>query len=190
MSVVEAQIIKLDEVVSFIKKVPASSFEALNLEVTKTLFEVDATVKSNTALKRRSGSLMRSIKTYTSGESISSYKSGIYSDCVYAITHEQGATIRAKRAYTGVKGGPYLNIPTAENKTAAGVQRMPAKTVFSQGGYVLEYKPNKYGVMLNGTMMFTLHKSVTVPARLGLVSTVEDSVPTLLSRIAMLIGEE
>lgn len=187
---VRADVVNLKEVTDFVKSLPSSIFKTYKTELARTLFEADASIKENTDLQRRSGVLMSSITTRIEGTSFANLKADIYTDSVYARIHEEGGEVKAKNAYHGVMGGPYLNIPTSSNKTAAGVQRMTPKTVFARGGLIVEYKQGKYGVMLNGTMMFTLHKSVTIPAGLHMVSSVEDTVPTFLSRVRDAIGEE
>ena len=107
---------------------------------------------------------------------------------MYAPTHEFGATIKAKNAYKGVPGGPYLNIPTRNNKTPAGVTMLQAREVFNQGGYIAKFKSGRYGVMMDGQLMFSLHKEVEIPKRLKMIETAEGEIPTMLSRIAAAVG--
>jgi len=186
---VEAKAVNLKEVSDYIKQFPASTFTVYKKEMTRTLLEADTKIKTQTELKRRSGALMRSITTESQGTSFNDYFASIYTDMEYAPIQEDGGVIKAKKAYRKVPGGPYLNIPTQVNKTAAGVMRMTPKEVFSRGGRVVQCRPGKWGVILNGKMMFTLHKQVTIPARLHMVESVEDTVPTLLARLQSKLGE-
>jgi len=110
----------------------------------------------------------------------------LYTDSTYAPIHETGGTINAKNAYTGLSGGPYLNIPSSFNKTAAGVMRENARSVFQNGGYIRRKRSGKAPFMVmskDGTPMFWLVKSVDIPARLEFVKTATDEVPTLLSNL-------
>jgi len=106
---------------------------------------------------------------------------------VYAPIHEYGGVIKAARAYRKVPGGPYLNIPASANKTKAGVMRYTAKDVFQMGGYIRRIG-RRWGVMLGKQLMFTLHKEVTIPARLGFRDAVDAEIPTLLSELNRLSG--
>ena len=182
-------VINLTEVVDFLNGLTESTFEIAKTEIATALFNADNSIKNDTELMTRTGNLFQSIQTRVEGNGFSSLQASIYTTSVYAPTHEYGATIRAIDKYMGVPGGPYLNIPTSSNKTAAGVTRKTATQVFSVGGHVVKFKSGKYGVMLNGQVMYTLHKSVEIPARLGMFDKTEAEVPTLLSNIASQIGE-
>lgn len=186
---ISAKVINLQEVADYIKGLPGEAFKDLKRETAKALFQADNNIKSKTELKRRTGTLMKSITTRVEGSDIPSFEASIYTDVIYAPIHEKGGTVRAKNAYRNVPGGPYLNIPTKANKTAAGVQRMTARTVFERGGRIVQFKPFSYGVILDGKVMFTLHKSSKIPARLNMVSSVEEVVPTLLSTLRDTLGE-
>jgi len=108
---------------------------------------------------------------------------------VYTLTQEYGATIKAKKAYRNVPGGPYLNIPTKANKTAAGVTRLTARMVFDRGGYIQRTASKKWGVFLKNQMMFALVKQVDIPPRLGMREAAADEVPTILYKLQQMIGE-
>jgi phage gpG-like protein len=182
-SSIDATVVNLKEVTEYIKSIPAESFDIFKEELAKTLLSADADVKKNTDIETRSGKLMQSITTELTGTDFSNLKASIYTNCIYAPIHEYGGTVRAKKAYLKVPGGPYLNIPTNENKTPAGVMRLGAKEVFNRGGYIAKAGKH-YGVFLNGQMMFTLVSSVTVPPRLHMITSVEGEIPTFLSRMA------
>lgn len=188
---VSTTIVNLDEVSTFLKGLPESSFKVYKTEIARTLFEVDASVKSNTELARRTGTLMRSITTEVSGNSLADLNARVYTTCIYARVHEEGATIRAKNAYKGVPGGPYLNIPGEANKTAAGVTRMQAREVFANGGFIMGKTVMRGGDTPDRRydVMFFLTKEVYIPPRLNLLGTVEGAIPTLLSRITAALGE-
>ena len=186
----EVTTVNLREVMDYLESIPAESFDVAKKEIARSLLAADADIKTNTTLKRRTGNLFKSIKTKVTGNNLSNLRASISTDSIYAPVHEYGATIRAIDKYTGVPGGPYLNIPTDSNKTAAGVTRLQAREVFNQGGNVVKFRSGKYGVMLNGQVMFTLHKKVTIKPRLHMVESAEDQIPTMLSRIAEQIGGE
>jgi len=186
---VQTQVINLKEVSDYIKSFPAETFKDFKREVAISLFDADANIKSNSQLARRTGALMKSMKVTNQGSGFANYQAGISTDMVYAPIQEKGGIVKAKKAYRTLPGGPYLNIPAKANKTPAGVMRMGAKEVFARGGYIIQYKPFKFGVFLNGRLMFTLHKKVTIPPRLNMVKSVEDTVPGLLSRLKDTIGE-
>lgn len=178
----------LGEVQGFLADLPADTFTVAKKEMARTLFEVDTAIKTNGRLKQRSGQLFKSIQTVVGGSDLRTLKASIFTDSVYANIHEHGGEVKAKNAYKGVPGGPYLNIPTKSNKTPAGVTRLQAREVFNRGGYIAKFKSGRYGVMMGGQLMFTLHTSVKIPKRLGMAETSEDAIPTMLSRISAAIG--
>jgi hypothetical protein len=129
--------------------------------------------------------LRRSIRTSIQGETLKTLSGAVFSEKVkYAKIQEKGGTIRAKKAYTGVPGGPYLNIPLSANKTGAGVQRRSAKSVFQSGGFLIRSKRGKFLVMSStGVPMFVLTKKVKIKPRLGMEAAAEDEIPVLLARL-------
>lgn len=187
----EATIKNLKEVSSYIRTLPEDTFGVAKKEIARTLFEVDAKIKTKTTLNRRSGQLFKSIQTDVSGSNLDNLHASVFTDSIYAPPHETGATIKAKNAYLGVPGGPFLNIPGKANKTAAGVMRKTAKQVFDDGGFVMgrtvmrggDDEARRYDVM------FFLKKQVKIPKRLGMIETTEGEVPTILSRIAAAVGQ-
>ncbi len=181
----QVQIQGAQEVKTFLSKLPKRLFDESKLIFQKTAFNIENKTKENATniLSVRTGNLKRSINSKVFGTKISDLNMSIFTagivggaQVVYAPIQEFGGTIRAKNAYKNVPGGPYLNIPAPANKTAAGVQRMGAQEVFNQGGYVAGKV-----VYLNGEPMFWLVKSVTIPARLGMLKAAEDEIPTMLS---------
>jgi len=189
----------LAEVKKYLKQLPERTFKDAKKVFAKAVFSADKKIKDNatTKLKVRTGALRRSIVSVVSGSDLSTLQASVGSaskvggvELVYAPLHEFGDTIRAKKAYKRVPGGPYLNIPTSANKTSAGVTRLQAREVFNQGGRVGKTKKGNYGVLLNGQMMFILKKQVVIPARIGMIKAAEDEIPTILSGLVNLIGED
>lgn len=186
---IEVKVVNLQEIKDYITAIPDDAFQVMKTEIARSLLVADEAIKNNTDLKTRSGSLFKSIRTQVSGNNIASFKASIYTNSVYAPTHQFGAVISAKDKYLKVPGGPYLNIPMAANKTASGVTRLKAREVFNRGGYIAKLNSNKYGVFLGSQLMFVLQRRVTVPKRLNMIEESEKVVPTMLSNIASKIGE-
>lgn len=175
------------EVNAFLRTLPEEIFSLAKAYFQEAAMSADAKIKENATskLKVRTGNLRKSIRFEVSGTTLATIKASIYAagaiganTIVYAPIHEYGGTIKAKNAYKGVPGGPYLNIPADENKTPAGVTRKQAREVFNMGGY----RVGKV-VYLNGVAMFYLVKQVTIKPRLGMVKAVEDEIPTLLDKL-------
>lgn len=194
-------IINLAEVNDYLKKLPERTFDDVKKVFAKAVLRADKQIKENATskqLKRRTGTLGRSVGNSVTGKNLSNLKASVFTRAfdkegkpiVYAPIHEFGGTIKAKNAYKRVPGGPYLNIPTKANKTPSGVQRYSAKYVFQSGGTLKQTKTGKWGVFLDGQMMFFLQKSSKIPARLGMRKAADDEIPTILSELKRLIGEE
>ena len=182
----------LDEVQDLLARLPDLQFTSARKEFQKSALNVHAAVSaritSGTPLHSRTGNLRRSLRFGVSGNNMGELQSFIYSDMVYAPIQETGAqgdnAIKAKRAYSSVPGGPYLNIPLSPNKTPAGVTRMQAREVFNAGGYLVQARSGKWLVRLNDQNMFVLKKEIEFPPRLGMFDAADDEVPHLLSRLA------
>ena len=198
----DVEIVNLKAVGDYLNDMPEETFKDAKEVFQKAVVDADAQVKSNfgSSIQSRSGSLRRSLGMQVSGTSIASLSASIFgaasvggSALKYTLAQEFGAQgpnrIVAKRAYRKVPGGPYLNIPLAANKTAAGVMRMNARQVFSQGGYIAQSKSKNWIVFLKGEPMFVLKKSVELKPRLGMVKAAEDQVPTILSKLQDMIGD-
>ena len=151
-------------------------------------------------MKSRTGLLRKSLKTEVSGNSLGTLRAGIFTakqvggkDVNYAPIQEFGGIVKAKKAYRGVPGGPFLNIPTDANKTPAGVMRYSPREVFTRmGGYIVGqgvYVPAVVSGFADnadetvGVRMFHLVKEVKIPARLGMRAAMDDEIPTLLSQL-------
>jgi len=177
----------LAEVTEFLKNAPEEMYEGAKRELSRSALVVESETKENATndLTVRSGNLRRSIMSEVSGTTLSTLFATTYSASVvdgapiaYARIHEEGGRIKKKNAYKKVPGGPYLNIPSQQNKTPAGVMRLSAKSVFQAGGHI------QGRVVYLGTVpMFFLVKSVRIPARLGMEKAFDREIPTLLSRL-------
>lgn len=176
----------MEEVQAALKRVPDRMFDTAKDAITDAVFAAHkqvATRIQSGPLHSRSGQLGRGNRTEVVGTTLSDLRGSVYNTMEYAPMQEYGGTIVAKNKYMGVPGGPYLNIPTTENKTAAGVMRLGARDVFNAGGYIARRRAGGYGVFLDGKMMFVLTKQVTLPPRLGMREAAEDQVPTLLAAL-------
>lgn len=182
----------LDEVNEYLKNLPEKSFNQAKEVFQDAVLDAANKVKDNATsiLKVRSGALRRSIQQSVTGSSLKNLKASVYSDAgggqnpvVYAPVHELGATITAKKAYARMPGGPFLNIPTANNQHPTGVMKFTAKDVFRMGGHI-----RGRSVWLGNQMMFALKKSVTIQPRLGMIKACEDEIPTILSGLDALLG--
>lgn len=186
-SVFQVEVQGAAEVQTLLKGIPERLYKGAQKAFGKAVFAAHDEVLNNLAgnpLKSRTGALARSMTPEVSGSPLSGLSGRIYSGMIYAPIQEKGGTVVAKNKYMGVPGGPYLNIPTQSNKTAAGVQRMTPQMVFAAGGFVFKRKNGGYGVMLGDTMMFSLVKSVTIKGGLGMVKAADNQIPTLLSDLA------
>lgn len=189
-----------EEVSRFVDRMPDYLYDEARKIFADRAARAHAQVQENTRtkLKRRTGQLARSIKFQVSGGDLRTLEASVYAsktvgseEIVYAKTHEFGATIRAKRAYKNVPGGPYLNIPTDNNKTTAGVTRLSAREVFNQGGYLQRFPSGRWGVVQPGVgLMYILVKQVKIPARLGMRDAVDAQLPGLMDDLRYLRWSE
>ena len=183
----------LEKVQRYVKALPEDAFEDAKGAFQTAALEAANQVKAMPDLHVRSGALRRSIEQEVSGSTLNDLFASIYSakgsgtdEVIYAPIHEFGGTIRPIDKYLWVKGGPYLNIPTEANKTAAGVTRYKARELFNMGAVVAGK-----AVIVGDQIMMTLVKGpVRIPPRLGMRDAAEDQIPTLLSTLQDLIGED
>jgi len=177
----------LEEAAEYLEGIPPELFGQSKEILKQRTFSAQRKVTNNLrggSLQSRSGQLRKSIRTQNTGTDLDSLRSGIFSKgVIYAPLQEYGDKVTAKNAYKNVPGGPYLNIPTDANKTASGVMRKSARDVFSEGGFIVKFKSGGYGVMLDDELMFTLHREVEVPARLGMRDAMAHEIPILLSNL-------
>lgn len=210
---VEISVSGFVEVQELLRNMPDTVFENTKKVFGKNVRTIHKKVLSqlkdaSSPLVNRTGALARSIRTSNKGNDINTLYSAIYTDSKYAPVHELGSTgllggpITAKRAYSNVPGGPYLNIPLSNNKTEAGVMRESAREIFNAGGYIMKSKRGNWLVMKPTGMittdrdgrkvnvavpMFVLKKSVSIPARLKMLITADEEMPTLLSSLNQVI---
>jgi len=170
---------------AYLEGLPSSMFQAAKQAISSAVANTHERVVTNTALHRRTGALMRSIHTETHGGDLRSLGGSVFSRGTrYASIQETGGVVRAKRAYRGVPGGAYLNIPLPLNKTASGATRKTARQVFQAGGTIVKSRRGNYIVLSNiGTPMFVLKKQVTIPARLGMQKAADDEIAPLMVRM-------
>lgn len=197
---IQVEIKNLREIEEYLDQLPEEAFDDAKRTFAKYILKAQTIVERNTKwrLKKRTGSLSRSIGTQVKGTSLKTLDASIFSrfnvgaaEVVYAPIHEFGGTINAIRAYARVPGGPYLNIPTKANQTPAGVTRLQPREVFFAGlGHIRRTKSGKWGVFIANTMMFVLVKRVHIPPRLGMRTAVDRQVSPLLRELAELIGRD
>lgn len=190
MAELDVAVVGIDEVVTLLKDMPEELFKNSKKEIARSTFNTQAAITKPmkvgaNGLQSRTGNLARSIQTSVTGTKLEDLRGRVFTDSLYAPIHEKGGLITAKRAYKGLAGGPFLNIPADANKTPAGVMRETARTVFATGGYIIKINAAKarYAVIKNGKVMFWLVKSVRIKASLNMVKSAEDEVPTLLSNL-------
>lgn len=193
------EVTNLKLVNQYLKNLPEDTFKDAKLVFSKAVLAADRRVKLlfGRRLISRTGMLRRSIRTSVTGVNLKNLRASLYSAAsvagtpvVYAPIQELGGTVEAINKYVGVPGGPYLNIPTGSNKTAAGVMRKTAKMVFEEGGYIQKTRADNWGVFLGSKMMFVLKKKVHIPPRLSMTVSMERQVPTILSSLSSMIGED
>lgn len=189
----------LAEVNQYLDRIPENAFDDAEVIFQKAVLKADKRVKSffGVRLKVRTGMLRRSLRTSITGTKLSNLRASFYSaanvgsiSVIYAPIHEYGGTVKAINKYMGVPGGPYLNIPTGSNKTPAGVMKKSAKMIFDEGGYIQKSRKGNWGVFLGDKMMFVLKRKVHIPPRLGMVVSAERQIPTILSSLKDLVGED
>lgn len=188
MAAVNVRIVGLEEVQALFRAMPETLFKGAKKEYQRAALNVHKAVsdriRNGTPLHSRTGNLRRQLNFGVSGTTLETLSSAVWNTMIYAPIQETGGTIKAKKAYLRVPGGPYLNIPLAPNKTAAGVTRRQAREVFAAGGHLVRARSGKWLVMLDGEPQFVLVKEVDIPARLGLFDAADDEVPHLLQRLA------
>lgn len=189
---VQIEVKGAEELRKFVAGIPDAQYKGARAAFSDAAFGAQKEVLGNLSgepMQSRSGALAKSITPQVVGTDLSSLSGRIYSGMAYARIHEKGGTVIAKNAYKGMPGGPYLNIPAEDNKTAAGVQRMTAKMVFEKGGKIAARSRMEWGqtqglgIYLDDKLMFTLAKKVTIKAQLGMEKAADNQIPTLMSAL-------
>jgi len=186
----------ITEVFKLLHQFPDNTFKAATAAMRVATVNAKRKIQSNFTryngtrggdrLQNRTGDLRRSIKRETSGNTLSTLFSRVFSTSEYASIHEFGGTIIAKDKYVNVPGGPYLNIPTPSNLSGSGIiLKIPAQIFAEDGGHMFKSKAGRWIVADGqGTPMFVLVKSVTIKPRLGMNKAVESEIPTLLGTLS------
>lgn len=196
----DTEVVGADDVIDMLNSMPEHLFQQAKREIQKSTFEAQSRITlplsiGRYGLQNRSSNLSKSIQTSVTGTKLSTLRGSVFTKSIYAPIHEVGGTVNAKNAYLFLEGGPYLNIPSSENQTPERrLTRLTATEVFNQGGYIVKINAPRaeYMLALNGVAMFWLVKSVELKARLRMVSTATEEIPTLLSNLnkVMLDGLE
>jgi len=190
----------LDEVRRLLKEMP----EALFIETKKSLAKTTLTIQKNvilgfnkdpnSSLQTRTGNLQRSIKTENKGTDLNNMRSSVFTMSIYAPIHEVGGTIRAKKAFRGLDGGPYLAIPSDANKTRAGVTRFSPRDAFTIVASIRKLRnPKKAEYMIIDDdlgPLFWLVPEVIIKARLGLQSETDKQIPNLIDELNDILLED
>jgi len=195
----QIEVKKFVEIDQYLKDMPETMFDDAKPLFQKAVIDADKRVKRlfGIRIQSRTGNLRRSLRTSVKGMSLDSLQASFYSAAnvagtpiVHAPIQEFGGTINAIDKYKKVPGGPYLNVPTEANQTAAGVMRKTARMVFNKGGYIQKTKKGRWGVFLGNKMMFALVKRVHVTPKLSMRSSAERQVSRLLSSLSKIIGND
>lgn len=193
------QVVNLAEVNDYLRRLPETTFSQAKGVFQEAVIAADRRVKSlfGVRIQSRSGHLRRSLRTSVTGTKLDNLRASFYSagtvagnTVVYAPMQEYGGTIEAKNAYHGVPGGPYLNIPTRSNQTPAGVMKKSARMLFNEGAYIRKSRAGNWGVFLENKMMMVLKKRVHITPKLSMNVSADRQIPTILSSLVRLIGEE
>jgi len=196
---IQTTVVGIEALREFLKEFPNANFDIVKQEFTDRTLAVHKTVLqkfNGTRLTSRTGALRRSFQTKVTGDSLNDLDARVYSGSIagkpiiYAIIHEFGGTVKAKKAYQKLPGGPYLNIPLSGNKTKAGVTRYSAFDIFSAGGFIIKSKAGNWIVMSKGMIpMFVLKKQVHIPPRLAFFSTGKREANRVLPNLSKKLPE-
>jgi len=189
--VASVEVIGATEVGRFLAILPAHLFEAAKAAIATATFATHERVLRNlrgTPMQSRTGNLARSIIPKVEGTDFTDLRGRVYSTALYARIHELGGTVKARDKYRWLPGGPYLNIPTDDNKTAAGVMRMTSTMVFAAGGRVM-VGPEGFGLYLQGKQKFRFAKEVSIKPQLGMRDAAEAEIPPLLGSLNKMLLE-
>lgn len=189
-----------EEVRQLLRNLPEALFVDARRTVARTLLSIQSNVirgfngDPNTSLQTRTGTLQRSIRTENRGNSIETLRASVFTDSAYAPIHEEGGTVRARRAFRSLPGGPYLAIPSDLNRTAAGVTRFSPRDAFDLGARIRRIRsPRRAQFMIideNFGPLFWLVKEVDIKARLGMLDEANRQIPELIRELdRILLGD-
>jgi phage gpG-like protein len=184
---VEVTVVGLNEVSQFIKELPERLFTNAKIEVAASVANIHEAVSKRiidgNPMHSRTGALKRSMQTRVAGTNFADLYGVVYTTSPYAPIQEHGGTVKAKKKYMRVPGGPYLNIPLKDNLTKAGVMLYSAKDVFTlHKGRIFAHN-GKYFVAGTKGLMFVLVKESKIPARLGMLKEAERELPDFIVRL-------
>jgi phage gpG-like protein len=181
----------LNELKEFFQTAPDEIFEDAKFVYVKSLINIQRRIQSNLSgspMKSRSGALRDSIKYEITGNTLKTLIGSVYSRSPYARIHERGGKISARNKYMWLRSGPYMNIPTDNNRGANGKARITSSQLFASKGRV-QGGAQGWGLYLGGTKMFHLARSVRIKPKLGAAKAAEAEVPTLLANLKQLLLE-
>lgn len=189
-----------EEVRALLKKIPDALFMDAKTSMARTLLSIqtDVTRRFNgdpsSTLQTRTGNLQRSFRVVSRGTSLDNLQSAIFTDSPYAPIHEEGGTIKARRAFRNLEGGPYLAIPSDLNRTQAGVTRFSPRDAFTIGAEIRRIRsPRRADYMILDEdlgPLFWLVKEVDIKARLGFGKIADDKIPFLIQQLDNILLED
>lgn len=189
----------LDEVRKLLADMPEAIFVETKKSLAKTVLTIQRNIilgfngDASVSLQTRTGNLQKSVKTENTGTDLDSLKSSVFTKSIYAPIHEEGGTIKAKRAFRGLEGGPYLAIPSDANKTKAGVTRFSPTDAFNLGASIRKIRnPNKARFFILDESLgplFWLVPSVIIKARLGMQKATDKQIPFLIEDLNKVLLE-
>ena len=190
----------LEEVQRLLDKIPTALFLDTKKSLAKTVLTIQGnTVRGfngdpSTSLQTRSGFLQRSIKTQNTGKDLKSLRTSVFTRSIYGPIQEEGGTIKAKKAFRNLPGGPYLAIPSDTNKTKAGVTRFSPRDAFGLGAHIqkLRHARRAEYMIFDKDLgpLFWLVPDVTIKARLGLQDETDKQIPILIDRLDKILLED
>ncbi|KKN47003.1 hypothetical protein LCGC14_0667430 [marine sediment metagenome] len=132
-------------------------------------------------LKRTTGTLARSFKRAVFGSNIRDLNMIVFTDSKYARIHEHGGKIKPKK-------GSALAIPLKAAKTRAGRGRVTSPRHIN-GLWLYKREGRPPLLMLEGTPMFVLLKSVKIKPRLQMFKTWDKQEPKTVRILNTAVGQ-
>lgn len=171
--------VKLRRLQAAIDQVPERLFGELRetLRNEGARWEGEMQNRTRRVLKRRTGSLARSIRQDVAGSDLRSLELRAATTSPYAKVHEYGTTGKGGVLPSIVpKRAKFLTVPIGDNLTPAGVPRYPsAAALRGQGTFLLKTASGKtFIVRREGEQLrwlWVLVKKVDIPPRLGFFAT-------------------
>lgn len=190
----------IEEVQELLRDIPEALFIDTKKSLAKTVLSIQSKVvlgfngDPSLSLQTRTGNLQRSIKTENRGDDLASLRSSVFTRSIYAPIHEVGGTIKAKNAFRSLPGGPFLAVPSDNNKTAAGVTRFSPRDSFMIGASIRKLRnPRKAQYMIIDQdlgPLFWLVPEVIIKARLGMQDETDKAIPDLVKELDNILLED